>query len=188
MSKLLVVFGATGHQGSSVLEHVLSDAELSEKYTIRAITRDVNSDKAKKLSEKVEVAPGDSNSRASLEKALTGAHTVFIMTPPVGPDALHDEYSSAKMIADVAVEQGAEYIIFSTLPSVREISGGKYTKVTNFETKAKAEKYIRSLPIKSAFYAPGGFMENFQTHMAPRKTADGTWVMASHCSPKSKTH
>ena len=188
MSRLLAVFGATGQQGSSVVDYVLNDTELSERYTIRAITRDVNSKKAKQLSERVEIAQGDLNSRASLETALTGAHTVFAMTPPsFGPDALDDEYNSAKTIADVAVEKGAEYIIFSTLPSVKEISGGKYTKVSNFEAKAKAEKYMRGLPIKSAFYAAGGFMENFQTHMAPRQAPDGTWVIASHCSPKTKT-
>ena len=127
--------------------------------------------------------------RASLETALTGAHTVFAMTPPsIGPDGLKAEYNSGKTIADVAVEKGAEYIIFSTLPPVKEISGGKYTKVTPFDAKAKAEQHIRGLPIKSAFYSPGSFMENFQsqTFLAPRQAPDGTWVMARHISPKTQ--
>ncbi|KAE8443655.1 hypothetical protein EG329_001513 [Mollisiaceae sp. DMI_Dod_QoI] len=189
MSKTLVVFGATGQQGGSVINYVLKDPELSQKYKIRAITRDVNSEKAKQLKEKVEVVQGDVLDRASLETALTGAHTIFSMTTPsFTPDGFEIEYNNAKTIADVAVENGVEYIIFSTLPPVKEISGGKYTKVTAFDAKAEAEKYIRGLPIKSAFYSPGGFMENFQsqTFLAPRKAPDGTWIMARHTSPKTQ--
>ena len=189
MFKILAVFGATGQQGSSVIDYVLNDRELSQQYKIRAITRDVNSEKAKQLLEKVEVVQGDFLNRASLETALAGAHTVFAMTTPTfGPGGLEAEYNSGKTIADVAVEKGVEYIIFSTLPSVKEISGGKYTKVTPFDAKAKAEQHIRGLPIKSAFYSPGSFMENFQSQafLAPRRAPDGTWVMARHVSPKSQ--
>jgi uncharacterized protein YbjT (DUF2867 family) len=188
MSKILAVFGATGQQGGSVVSYVLNDPELSQKYKIRAITRDANSEKAKQLKEKVEVVQGDVLNRASLETALAGAHTVFAMTTPsFGPDGLEVEYNSGKTIADVAVEKGAEYIIFSTLPPVTEISGGKYTKVTPFDAKAKAEQHIRGLHIKSAFYSPGYFMENLQsqTFLAPRQAPDGTWVMARHTSPKT---
>ena len=187
MSKILAVFGATGQQGGSVINYVLNDPELSQKYKIRAITRDTNTEKAKQL--KVEVVQGDVLDRASLKTALTGAYTVFAMTTPsFGPNGLEIEYNSGKMIADVAIEEGAEYIIFSTLPSAREISGGKYTKVTPFDAKAKAEQYIRGLNINSAFYSPGYFMENFQAQafLAPRQAGNGTWVLACHSSPKTK--
>lgn len=189
MSKILAVFGATGQQGGSIIDYVLNDPELSQKYKIRAITRDTDSDKAKFLKEKVEVVQGDVLKRASLETALAGVHTVFAMTThSFGPDGLEVEYNSGKTIADVAVEKGAEYIIFSTLPSVKEISGGKYIKVTPFDAKAKAEQYIRGLHIKSAFYSPGYFMENFQsqTFVAPRQASDGTWVLARHISSKTQ--
>jgi len=186
MSKILAVFGATGQQGGSVINHVLDDSELSQMYKIRAITRDVNSEKAKKLAEKVDVVHGDMLNRASLEAALHGVQTVFAVTvPSFGPDALEVEYNSAKAIADVAVEKSAEYIIFSTLPSITEISGGKYTKVTPFDAKAKAEQYIRRLPIRSAFFSGGFFMENFQAQpfLAPQKAADGTWVLSRPNAP-----
>ena len=188
MSKILAVFGATGQQGGSVINYVLNDPELSQKYKIRAITRDVNSEKVQQLKGKVEVVQGDVLNRASLEAALTGTHTVFAMTTPsFGSDGLEVEFNSGKTIADVAVEKGAEYIIFSTLPPVKEISGGKYTRVTPFDAKAKAEQYIRGLHIKSAFYSGGYFMENLQsqTFLAPRQAPDGTWVMARHVPPKT---
>jgi uncharacterized protein YbjT (DUF2867 family) len=189
MSKILVVFGATGTQGSSIINTVLSDPELSQQYQIRAITRDITSEKAKQLKEKVEVVQADMTDRASLSKALTGAHMVFIMTTPsFGPNAFDAEFNTARTIADVAVEQNLEYIIFSTLPGVKDISAGKYTAVIPFDAKAAAEKYIRSLPIKSAFFAGGFFMENFHTQpfIGPKQGPDGTWVLARPSSPETK--
>ncbi|KAJ4303211.1 hypothetical protein N0V90_002104 [Kalmusia sp. IMI 367209] len=183
MSKILAIFGATGQQGSSIVDYVLNDSELSLQYKIRAITRDVTSEKAKQLKDKVEVVHGDILNRSSLETALTGVHTVFIMTAPfLSPDV---EYNTVKTIADIALEKDAKYIIFSTLPSIHELSGGKYTKVTPFDVKAKAEQYIRGLPIQSAFCSLGSFMENFEStsYLTPRKEEDDTWVVALHVSP-----
>lgn len=191
MSKILAVFGATGQQGGSIIDYVLNDPELNQKYKIRAITRDTDSEKAKQLKKKVEVVHGDVLNPASLETALTGAHTVFAMTiPSFDPESPELEYNSGKTIADVAVEKGVEYIIFSTLPGVKEISGGKYTKVTPFDKKAKVEHYIRSLHnIKSAFYSPGYFMENYeaQPFLAPKKSSDGTWIIARNTSPQTQS-
>jgi uncharacterized protein YbjT (DUF2867 family) len=189
MSKILAVFGATGVQGGSIINYVLKDPELSQRYKIRAITRDVNSEKAKQLKEKVEVVHGDMLNRFSLETALAGAHTVFAMTTPsFSPDGLEVEFNSGKMIADVAVQKGSEYIIFSTLPAVNEISGGKYIHVTPFDAKAKVEQHIRGLGIKSAFVSLGFFMQNLQSQpfLSPRQTPDGTWVLSRHISPKNQ--
>ena len=188
MSKILAVFGATGQQGGSVVRYVLNDPELSKTYKLRAITRDTDSAKAQQLSkENIEIINGDLTNRTSIEKALTGVHTVFALTTPTfGPGGFEAEYESGKTIADVAVEKGAEYIIFSTLPSVKEISGGKYTRVAHFDAKAAVEQHIRGLPIKSAFYSPGGFMENFHNMplMTPHRAEDDTWALAFPTSPK----
>ena len=183
MSKILAVFGATGVQGGSLISHVLNDPELSQMYRIRAITRDINSDKAKQLKEKTEVVQADISQQASLEIALAGVHTIFAMTvPSFGPDGLEVEYNSGKMIADVAVQKGAHYLIFSTLPGVNDISGGKYRHVTPFDAKAKVERYIRDLPIKSAFISLGFFMQNLHTQpfLGPQPASDGTWVLSRH--------
>jgi len=190
MKNILAVFGATGVQGGSVIHHVLNDPELSQKFEIRAITRDVNSEKAKQLKEKVNVVEGDIIDPASIENALAGAHTVFAMTTPSSdPDAGEVEFNNAKTIADMAVKNKAAYIVFSTLPSVSKISNGKYTHVIPFDAKSLAEKYIRGLPIKSAFVAYGFFMENFQSQpfLNPQKALDGkTWVLSRHISSKTR--
>ncbi|KIW57614.1 hypothetical protein PV05_06153 [Exophiala xenobiotica] len=182
MSNILAVFGATGTQGGSVINNVLSDPELSNKYKPRAITRDANSAKAKALEQRqVEVVTGDASDRTSVERALAGANFVFIMsTPSWGPDAMEAEFNTIKSIADIAVEKGLDYIIFSTLPSCYDMSHGKYTAVTAFDAKAKGEKYIKTLPIKSAFLCAGFFMENFVTQpfLGPIPNGDGTYTLA----------
>lgn len=199
MSKILAVFGATGMQGGSVINHVLNDPQLSQQYTLRGITRDTNSDKAQTLKSKgVEVVAGDGTNLSSLSPALKGAQTVFITHPPslgpdsFGPNALEVEFQYGKGIVDVAVDQGAEYIIYSTLPSPNAISGGKYGRIATFDAKAKVEEYIRGLPIKASFVALGSYMQNFQTSkflpLTKEVGSDGTetWVMARHVSPQTK--
>lgn len=52
MSKLLVVFGATGNQGGSVVNAVLQDPVLGKEFKIRGVTRDVSKPAAKELEAK----------------------------------------------------------------------------------------------------------------------------------------
>lgn len=78
MAKLLVVFGATGQQGGSIVSHVLDDAELSKQYKIRGITRDPSSSAAEILRRKgVDVVKADMTEPSSLSAAVKGAHIVF---------------------------------------------------------------------------------------------------------------
>ncbi|KAK5944473.1 hypothetical protein PMZ80_003755 [Knufia obscura] len=187
MSKLLVVFGATGQQGGSVINHVLSDPELSKQYTIRAVSRDTTSQSSKQLAAKgVEVVAADPNDTATLRPALHGAHTVFAMTFPDPKDIKPSEVNQGRAIVDAAVAEEAKYFIFSTLPWVSKISDGKYTKVQGFDAKAEVEEYIRQRPIRSAFFAPGSFMQNYHSVMKPRKMPDGTYSIARHTKPETQ--
>ena len=82
MSKqLLVVFGATGQQGGSIIEQLLQDKQLSSKYAIRGLTRDPTSKAAQALSSQgVEVVQCDTSSDEDVRSALKGASAVFLMT------------------------------------------------------------------------------------------------------------
>ncbi|KAJ9614302.1 hypothetical protein H2200_002438 [Cladophialophora chaetospira] len=192
MTKVLAVLGATGQQGSGVVDYVIQDSELSKQWQVRAITRNVESEKAKALQKKVEVAQGDATDPVSLAKSLEGVHTLFAMTTPVFAvdDPLTAEFEVIKTIGDVAVQQGVQYLIFSTLPSCRDISNGRYTSVAPFDAKAKGAEYIKTLPIKSSFYCPGSFMENFaaQPFLAPQKdpSREDTWVFIRNMDPDTK--
>ena len=160
MSKLLVIFGATGQQGGSLINTVLTDPNLSKQYKIRAVTRDTSKPAAQTLKSKgVELAQADADDEASLQQALKQAHTVFIVTiTPDGAGAKEIEIKQGKQIADAAVAANAQYLIFSSTPAAKKISG---KDVDIFDAKADIEDYIRGLKVKSAFYHPGFFMQNF---------------------------
>lgn len=72
MEKLVVVTGATGQQGGSVVDHLVKDstptlfhpAFAKEKWKIRGLTRDPTSSKSQKLVAKgVEMVQADLNNK-----------------------------------------------------------------------------------------------------------------------------
>jgi uncharacterized protein YbjT (DUF2867 family) len=154
---------------------------MHSRYTLRAITRDPSAPAAQNLkNQDVEVVQADASDAEILKTALAGASTVFAVTLSVYDSQLKArEISQGKNIADAAVFVGAQYLIFSTLPHVTKISGEKYTHVEPFDSKAEVELYIRSLPIKSSFYNPGSFMQNFAIFLAPQPVGDGTYAISS---------
>ena len=187
MSKLLVVFGATGQQGGSVLNHILKTPVLSQQFKLRAITRDINKPAAQALQAKgIEVMSGDIDNKASLTPVLAGAHSVFATTVSIYQEnGKAREIAQGKAIADAAVVAGAEYLIWSSMPSSFNSTGGKL-EVQTFDSKYEVEQYIRGLPIKSAFFAPGSFMQNFYLHRRPRPVGDGTYAIFNWLRPDTK--
>ena len=177
MSDLLVVFGATGNQGGSVINSVLNDAELSKLFSIRGVTRDITKPEALALKAKgVDVVQADLNDPASISNAVKDARAVFAVTATVYDEKLAErEYAQGKAIADAAVKAGVHFLVYSTLPSPALITGGKYTPTDHFDVKHQVEQYIRVLPIKSAFFAPGSFMPMFPELTRP--TGDGTFAI-----------
>lgn len=187
MCHLLVVFGATGNQGISVVNAVITDPELSNQYKVRAVTRDPSKPAAQSLAEKgIEVVQGDFDHESSIQAALDGAHTVFLMTNTtiLHPQGVTLEVRQGKCVADAAVSAGAHYLIYSSEYSATEISGGKYP-IANFDMKHEVEQYIRGLPIQSAFVAPGSFMQNFADVLAPRPVGDGSYAICNIHTPET---
>lgn len=181
MTKTLVVIGATGKQGGSVVQAVLKDLP---SYKIRAITRDPSKEASKKLEALgCEVVKADTSDGKSLESAFTGADALYYITNVVPKPGV--EFIEGKSIADAAVAAGIPVIVFSSLPSTDKISGGKY-KVPHFDDKYEIEQYIRSLNVKSAFIWPGFFTQNFETVMRPQPLGDGTFAVFSCISGDAK--
>jgi uncharacterized protein YbjT (DUF2867 family) len=188
MSKLLTILGATGNQGCSVANYVVTDPVLSKEYSIRAVTRDTQKPAAKALAAKgIEVVQGDLDDIETIKAAFKGAHTVFAVTVTIYDEQLKArEVRQGKALADAAVEAGVEYLIWSTLSSPTLESKGKYNKVESFDSKYEVEEYIRSLPIKSSFFAPSSFMRNYAGMMAPHPVGDGTFAISNVIRPDTK--
>jgi uncharacterized protein YbjT (DUF2867 family) len=49
--KIIVVFGATGSQGGSVIKSILGDSKAASQFQIRAVTRDTSKPSAKALAD-----------------------------------------------------------------------------------------------------------------------------------------
>ncbi|GLA01347.1 hypothetical protein AnigIFM60653_011599 [Aspergillus niger] len=179
MSKILVVVGATGQQGSSIINSILSDPKLSQEYTIRGTTRDPNSPKAQALAAKgIEIVTANFNEPESLQRAFTGAHTVFANTPTIYDGHTYEhEVAHGRALIDAAVAVGVPFYIYSTLPSISKISQGWLKNGGHFDGKEEVEQYIRTQPIRSAFVAPGSFMSNFHDTMAPRRMENGDFAL-----------
>lgn len=193
MSKILTIFGATGNQGLSIIEHVLADPILSTTYTIRAITRNPNQPAAQSLAAKgssIQVVQADLDDAASIQTAVQGAHTVFGITTTIYDNELKTrEVRQGRCLADTCVDAGVTYLIWSTLSSPTVESGGKYSNVDSFDCKAEVEAYIRGLSpkLKSAFFAPGSFMSNLTGNpRALQPSGDGTsYTIANVIRPDS---
>ncbi|KAH8433778.1 NmrA/HSCARG family protein [Aspergillus melleus] len=162
MSKILTVFGATGNQGGSVIKAILADPALSKQFKIRGVTRDPSKPSSQKLvAAGVEVVSADISSVEGALRAVSGAHTVFLVTNFWESMKKEVELSQGKAVTEACKQAGVQHLIFSSLRNVTEISNGRLPNVTHFDGKAEIEDYIRASGISSTFVLPGLFMSNF---------------------------
>src|SRR5437016_12443948 len=130
--KLIAVIGATGHQGGGGGRAL----QASGQFKVRALTRDP--DKHRELAE--EVVEADLSKPETLKAAFDGAHGVFLVTN--FQEAGSDELQQATSAISAAKDAGVKHLIWSTLPNVEEISGGKFN-VPHFTGKAKVDRVVK---------------------------------------------
>ncbi|KAH4299027.1 hypothetical protein HBH64_013190 [Parastagonospora nodorum] len=189
MSKpIFAVFGATGNQGNSAANFVLSDPELSQRYAVRAVSRDTSNPKMQALKSKgASLAQADLDDPSSLPAALTDvSYLFFITTTQYQGNSREIETRQAKSLCTAALAAGVKYIIFSSMSHPFKISAGALKHVEHFDAKAEIEQYIRSLPVQSSFFAPASFMQNFTTYSGPKPVGDGTYAISNILHPHTK--
>ncbi|KAL9032575.1 MAG: hypothetical protein Q9180_006425 [Flavoplaca navasiana] len=179
MSKLLTVFGATGLQGGSLLRYLLQRADVLKIYRLRGVTRDTKKAAAVALEEAgVEMVQADMDDAVSLRSAVAGSNAVFAMTNFWEKGSAELEVAQGKAMADAAVAAGAELIVWSSLPNVTAMSGGKFSRIKNYDDKAEVEDYIRTLPVKSSFFMPAMYMQQFMEKFKPKPDNQGKLVFS----------
>lgn len=100
---IIVIFGATGNQGGSVINSILSDPTTATKYKLRGVTRDVEKPAAKALTERgVEMVAANLDDSASVAKAVEGAYGVFAVTDYWATMDGAGEIKQGKNMADAA--------------------------------------------------------------------------------------
>ncbi|KAI0248748.1 hypothetical protein BJV78DRAFT_1233113 [Lactifluus subvellereus] len=175
---VIAVFGATGTQGSAVVDALLSDGT----FTPRAITRNPASDKALALKARgAEVAQADIWDKESIIKAITGCEGVFGVTdffdPKIYPNNLKGEIEQGKNLVDASKEVGIKFFVWSSLPGCAKISKGKYRNIAHFDNKAAIEEYLTSSGIPNATVQTGWFTENLWKFGALVTTPSGTFEL-----------
>ncbi|KAI5918684.1 NmrA-like family protein [Camillea tinctor] len=179
--KIITVFGATGAQGGGVVSTFISDPKLKDVWAVRGVTRNINSDPAKKLAAKgVEIVSADFNDKASLVKVINGSDTVFAVTNYWEKVDQELEEQQGRNLADAAKEAGVKHYIWSSLLDITKLSNGKLSRVYHFDSKAHVEDYVRSLGIPASFFCPGLYMPNLSESFftPPSPPTSTTWTFS----------
>jgi uncharacterized protein YbjT (DUF2867 family) len=171
--KLIAVIGATGQQGGGVLRAL----QARGQFRVRALTR--NPDKQRELAE--EVVEADLDKPETLKAAFAGAHGVFLVTN--FQEAGADELKQATAAIRAARDAGVKHFIWSTLPNVEAISGGKFN-VPHFTGKAKIDRVVKDGGFENySFVIAPFYYQNLAGAIAPHKQADGSMSWALPLDP-----
>ncbi|OAJ57353.1 nucleoside-diphosphate sugar epimerase [Paraburkholderia ginsengiterrae] len=174
--KLIAVVGATGQQGGAVVRAL----QASGRFKVRALTR--NPAKHPNLGDEVVLA--DVNRPETLKAAFAGAHGVFLVTNSWEAGAGESEQALAAVNAAKAA--GVQHLIWSTLPDVETISGGKIS-VSHFTNKAKFERVVREAGFAyHTFVIAPFYYQNLTGVMAPKQLPDGNTGWALPLDPKRR--
>ncbi len=180
--KIIAIFGATGAQGGGLAHAILNDP--TSEFSVRAITRDPQSDKAKALAQMgAEVVAADIDDPASIKKALEGAYGAYCVTFFWAHYSPEKEMAEAKNMAEAAKAAGLKHVIWSTLEDTRKwipldddrmpTLGGKY-KVPHFDGKGESDHYFTDAGVPVTFFLASFYWDNLIYFGAgPKRGTDG---------------
>ena len=150
--KFILVTGVTGRQGGAVAR-----ALLEKGYRVRGMTRNPDSDRAKKMSELgIELVQGDFDNVASLAAAMEGVYGVFSMTN-FWEHGYETEVQHGKNTVDAARQAGIGHFIYTSVANADLNTG-----IPHFDSKYEVEKYIHTSGLTYTILRPVSFMENWE--------------------------
>ncbi len=180
--KIITIFGATGAQGGGLAHAILNDA--NSEFSVRAVTRDTNSEKAKALAEKgAEVVAANIDDKASVQKALEGAYGAYFVTFFWEHFSPEKEMRHAKNMAEAAKEAGIKHAIWSTLEDTREyipLSDDRMPtlqekyKVPHLDAKGESNHFFTDAGVPVTFLYTSFYWDNLiYFGMGPKRGEDG---------------
>ena len=180
---VISVIGGTGAQGGSVVDALLA----SRKFKVRVASRNPSSDTAKALAARgVEVVKADLLEPASLKALYDGAHGAFVVTNFADPSQGEHEEEVGASAVKAARSAGVKHLIWSTLPDVEKISGGRL-KVKHFTMKAHVDAVVRSAGFERHTFVEAPFyFQNFLSASPPRPLPDGRRGWAVPIDPAAR--
>jgi uncharacterized protein YbjT (DUF2867 family) len=182
-TKIIAVVGATGAQGGGLARAILEDK--SGGFAVRAITRNVGSDKSKALAAAgAQVVAADIGDVAAMKKAFEGAYGAYCVTNFWEHFSVEKEQAQVRAMADAARAAGLKHVIWSTLEDTRKwvplsddrmpTLGGKW-KVPHFDGKGEVDHVWNDLGVPTTFLLTSFYWDNFiHFGMGPKANPDGT--------------
>jgi uncharacterized protein YbjT (DUF2867 family) len=167
--KLIAVVGATGQQGGAVVRAL----QAAGQFKVRALSR--NPDKHRDLAD--EVVEADLDRPETLAAAFEGAHGVFLVTNFW--EGGTDELKQATAAVRAAKNAGVKHVVWSTLPNVEAISGGKLD-AAHFTGKARIDRIVKEAGFEHyTFVIAPFYYQNLVAPLAPQKQVDGSlgWTL-----------
>jgi uncharacterized protein YbjT (DUF2867 family) len=180
--KIIAVVGATGAQGSGLARAILNDK--GGGFSVRALTRNPGSDKAKELAKLgAEVVPADVGDAESLKRAFRGAYGAFCVTFFWEHFSPEKELEHAGAMARAAKDAGLQHVLWSSLEDTRRwvplednrmpTLMGKY-KVPHLDAKGEADHVFTDLGLPVTILLTSFYWENLiYFGMDPKRGADG---------------
>jgi uncharacterized protein YbjT (DUF2867 family) len=184
--RVIAVVGATGAQGGGLVRAILADP--SGMFTARAITRDVNSDKARELASLgAEVVAADLHDPASVERAFAGAFGAYCVTFFWAHFSPEQEMAEAQAMAQAAAKAGLQHVIWSTLEDSRlrvpldddrmPTLMGRY-KVPHFDAKGESDRFFTESGVPTTCLLTSFYWDNFIYFGAgPQRGPDGSLAL-----------
>jgi uncharacterized protein YbjT (DUF2867 family) len=167
--KLIAVIGATGQQGGGVVRAL----QASSQFKVRALSR--NPAKHRELAD--EVVEADLNRPETLKTAFEGAHGAFLVTNFWEKGT--DELKQATAAIRAAKDAGVKHFVWSTLPNVEAISGGKF-HVPHFTGKARIDRIVKEAGFElHSFVIAPTYYQGLVGPLVLQKQADGSvgWAL-----------
>jgi uncharacterized protein YbjT (DUF2867 family) len=184
--KIIAVVGATGSQGGGLVRAIQADP--AGGFTARAITRNINSDKARALAKLgAEVVAADVDDPASLRRAFQGAYGAYCVTFFWNHFSPEKEGAEAKGMAETARAAGLQHVIWSTLEDTRKwvpLSDNRMPtlkekyKVPHFDSKGQSNHYFTDLDLPVTLLLTAFYWDNFILFgMGPKRGPDGKFAI-----------
>jgi uncharacterized protein YbjT (DUF2867 family) len=167
--KEIVVFGATGAQGGGLVSAMLRDD--SGAYGIRAVTRQLDGEKARALRELgVAVVQADLDNLSSVERAMDGVWGAFCVTSFWEHFSPQREQTQANNLAVAAARAKVGHVVWSTLEDTRDfvpadgrrmpVLSGSYN-VPHFDAKGASDRFFVENSVPTTFLRTSFYWENF---------------------------
>lgn len=185
--KIIAVVGATGAQGGGLVRAILDDKD--GPFAARAITRNVESEKAQELARLgAEVVAADIDNAESLNRALEGAYGAYFVTFFWEHFSPEKETAHVRTMAEAAKQAELQHVIWSTLEDTRNwvplTDDSMPTlmesyKVPHFDAKGESNRYFTELGVPVTFLLTSFYWDNFiHFGMGPQKAPDGNYAIA----------